>query len=266
LATTSYIIPAAILPNLHFLGPYVDEVELVLFESKMQDNLPAVDEMREMNRLAAEYDLSFNVHLPGDVFLGDPDPALRAEFRDTILRFYERTLALDPSLYTLHLDSRNADGTRDSDRQAWTQRVWESVESLVRKGIDPHRVTIENLEYPLEWVWPLVDAMGMTFCLDIGHLLRYGYDVATHIDTFLARSSIVHLHGVHNGVDHLQVEWIPHEDWHLICRALANYVGIVSLEVFSLDDLGPSCCRLLEDLREKTGDEARDNHPADSTR
>ena len=46
LATTSYIFPAEILPNIRCLGRYFDEVELVLFESGQEDNLPTPGEIR----------------------------------------------------------------------------------------------------------------------------------------------------------------------------------------------------------------------------
>ncbi|MGA2401516.1 MAG: cobamide remodeling phosphodiesterase CbiR [Syntrophobacteraceae bacterium] len=251
LATTSYIIPAPILPNLHFLGPYVDEVEIVLFESGDESNLPSSAEIREMARVGSDLDITYNIHLPADLFFGDPDPTLREKFAETALRFYERTLSLDPTLYILHLDSRRADGTKEEDQRAWIDRVGESVEGLGCEGLDLHRVAVENLEYPLERVLPLVERSGMTFCLDIGHLLRYGYDVETVIEAFLEKSSMVHLHGVNCGADHVGIEWIPQEKWETISRALQNYCGGVSLEVFALADLASSLQRMQEIIERK---------------
>ena len=123
LATTSYIFPAEILPNIRYLGRYLDEVELVLFESGWESNLPTPGEIREMVRVASDLDLTYNVHLPSDLFFGDPDPALRRKFCETAFSFYERTLRLAPSSYILHLDSRKADGTVEPDRSAWGDRV-----------------------------------------------------------------------------------------------------------------------------------------------
>ena len=138
LATTSYILPSALLPNIQFLGRYVDEVELVLFESGNQSNLPTPQEVREMARLAADFDLTYNVHLPGDLFFGDPDPTLRREFCATAVRFYERTLPLDPTSYILHLDSRRADGTIEEDQGSWQGRVSESLEAMRLHGHRPY--------------------------------------------------------------------------------------------------------------------------------
>jgi adenosylcobalamin phosphodiesterase len=244
LATTSYILPAALLPNIQFLGRYVDEVELVLFESGGQSNLPTQEEVREMIRLAADFDLTYNVHLPGDLFLGDPDPTLRREFCATAVRFYERTLPLDPTSYTLHLDSRGADGKIEPDPAVWQGRVAESLETLQRYGLDLRRLVVENLEFPLEKLSFLAAAFDLGFCLDIGHLLFYRHDVGEHLQAFLPKSSLVHLHGVTDGRDHRGVNHIPSQTWDAIIRGLEEYRGVVSLEVFSLEDLIPSLERI----------------------
>lgn len=246
LSTTSYIIPAPILPNLRFLGPHLDEVEIVLFESGEESNLPSTAEIREMARIGSDLDITYNIHLPGDLFFGDPDPALRWKFVETALRFYDRTLSLDPTIYILHLDSRRADGTQEADEMAWMDRVTGALEHLHHGGLDLRRVAVENLEYPLERVQPLVESNHMTFCLDIGHLIRYGYDLESSIHAFLKQTSMIHLHGVHDGRDHRGIEWIQAQEWETISSALQEYCGGVSLEIFSLDDLSSSLQRIEE--------------------
>jgi hypothetical protein len=65
IGTTSYIIPADILPNARFLAGKVQDIQLVLFE--MEDslnNLPDATQVDELNDLAEEYKLSYTVHLP----------------------------------------------------------------------------------------------------------------------------------------------------------------------------------------------------------
>jgi sugar phosphate isomerase/epimerase len=249
LATTSYIFPAEILPNIRRLGRYFDEVELVLFESGRDDNLPTPGEIREMACLASDLDLTYNVHLPADLFFGDPDPTLRREFCETAFSFYERTLPLAPTSYILHLDSRKADETLEPDRSAWRNRVGESLQTMQMKGIELRRVAVENLEYPLELISPFAEAFDMSFCLDIGHLLRYGHDVGEQMASFLKMSSVVHLHGVDNGKDHTGLDHIPPAEWGVICKALEEYDGGLCLEVFSLDDLSVSLNRMQEIVR-----------------
>jgi len=251
IATTSYILPAEILPNISFLANYFDEIELVLFESGRESNLPTLGEIREMARLASVLDLTYNVHLPADLFFGDPDAALRRRFCDTAVRFYRRTQPLTPTCYILHLDSRRADGTVEPDKSAWGNRVRESIETMRMKGLDLRRVAVENLEYPLQRISPFVEAFDMSFCLDVGHLLRYGHDVAEQMGSFLKKSSKVHLHGVDNGKDHLGLDLIAPAQWGVIRSSLEGYGGGVSIEVFSLDDLTPSLARMLEISRKE---------------
>ena len=66
LSTTSCIIPESILANLLFLGPYLDEVELVFFETRTETNFPSHQDIRSMRQVAEDLDITFNLHLPGD--------------------------------------------------------------------------------------------------------------------------------------------------------------------------------------------------------
>jgi sugar phosphate isomerase/epimerase len=251
LGTTSYIIPADILPNVRYLGRYFDEIELVLFESGHESNLPTAVDIREMARLAVDLDITYNVHLPADLFFGDPDPALRRKFCETAFSFYERTLPLCPTAYILHLDSRRADETVEPDGSAWANRVRESLEIMQTKGIELRRLAVENLEYPLQRILPFAEAFGVSFCLDIGHLLRYGHDAAEQMRSFLKMCSMVHLHGIDNGKDHKSIDHIPPTVWKAICEGLEKYHGGLSIEVFSFDDLTVSLNRMQEMVRKK---------------
>lgn len=238
LGTTSYIIPDAAVPNIRFLGPSMDEIELLLFESKGEYSLPSPAEIGEMRHLAAEFDLVYNVHLPTDIFLGDPDPLVRNRSRQTILRFMDRTSHLDPTAFILHCESSDAEVRKNTDRDAWMGRVIESLEKLVRAGADPTRIALENIEYAPETIFAISEHLGMSLCIDIGHLLRYGHDLSGQLSRFIAASSMIHLHGVKNGRDHVGIQWIPEETWCAIYRTLEpGYTGSVSLEMFSLEEL-----------------------------
>jgi sugar phosphate isomerase/epimerase len=158
---------------------------------------------------------------------------------------------LDPTLYILHLDSRRADGTIEPDPFAWADRVEESLSALVMAGLDPGCVAVENLEYTLDRLIPFVEKTGLKLCLDIGHIILYGHDLRVHLDRFLSKSAMIHLHGVRKGVDHKSVQWISKGDWEMICRLLADYDGGLSIEIFSLDDLATSLDRLQDTLQKK---------------
>lgn len=240
LSTTSYIIPAPILPNVEFLGPHLDEVELVLFESGQEQNLPSRSEIRELFRLARRLGLTYNVHLPTDVFLGDPRKEIRRASVDTLLRFYRRTVPLEPTLYVLHLETRSTSGEKETDPDAWLVRVRSSLEELWRAGVDPGMVALENLGYPPTWLRPLVEEMGVWYCVDVGHLIRYGFEAIEELRQSLPRCAMLHLHGVEDGVDHRGVHLLPGPIWEGISRMLQDYQAGVSIEVFSLEDLRES--------------------------
>ena len=73
LSTTSCVIQESILANLLCLGPHLDEVELVFFETVKETNLPSRQDIRDMRQAAKDLDISYNVHLPGTCSLG-PGP------------------------------------------------------------------------------------------------------------------------------------------------------------------------------------------------
>jgi len=99
LATTSFIYPDRILPNAVRLAPYLDEMELILFESK---NLPDRVEISDLSALQNKQGLSYNVHLPLDIFLGHPSDKARREGVAAVHEAIALTKKLTPSTYTLH--------------------------------------------------------------------------------------------------------------------------------------------------------------------
>ena len=58
LGTTSYIIPADILPNVRYLADKVDDIELVLFKADNYSNLPSEALVKKLRRIAADHALS----------------------------------------------------------------------------------------------------------------------------------------------------------------------------------------------------------------
>ncbi|MBW2327110.1 MAG: hypothetical protein JRF45_11650 [Deltaproteobacteria bacterium] len=86
------------------LAPYLDEIELLLFEST-PGSLPSIHEVKQLLSLANEFDLTYNIHLPLDIYLGAPERSIRRFALDTIKQIVDLTASLSPSTYTLHLPS-----------------------------------------------------------------------------------------------------------------------------------------------------------------
>ena len=72
LGTTSYIIPDDILPNARYLAGKVSDIELILFEvDDGPNNLPSHETIEGLKQVTREYDMTYTVHLPLDLKLGD---------------------------------------------------------------------------------------------------------------------------------------------------------------------------------------------------
>src|SRR5688572_28636533 len=107
LGTTSYILPADILPNARYLAGRVRDIELVLFEvDEGPNNLPTPEVVAELAVLGQAQDLTYTIHLPLDLRLGaggDEGHVSLAKAR----RVIDCTRGLDPWAYVLHLDGRD---------------------------------------------------------------------------------------------------------------------------------------------------------------
>jgi hypothetical protein len=62
LATTSFIYPDDYIPNVKMLGPFVDEIELLLFESNAIESFFSASIIDKLQRLATDLNLSYNSH------------------------------------------------------------------------------------------------------------------------------------------------------------------------------------------------------------
>jgi sugar phosphate isomerase/epimerase len=247
LATTSYIYPDHIVPNVAMLAPFLDEIELILFESNGLDNYPDQAEMKGLTDLSASQGVRYHVHLPIDIYLGERTEEIRCQGVATVKQVMEWTLCLNPSLYTLHFEMRTNHGQEETDIEVWRRRLIRSVQEIVKWGIEPKRISIETLAYPFEWIEDIVNEFGFSICLDIGHMVIYHQDIRGYLKKYLPQTSIIHLHGVDNGVDHLGIERLNGKIVDLILSKLRSFTGILSIEVFSFGDLKNS----LEVLEQK---------------
>ena len=132
LATTSFIYPDHYIPNVKMLGPYVDEIELLLFESTVPDALPSRKVVAELDRLSKEFSISYNVHLPTDVSLSDPDPEQQAVAMETISRVIDLVNPLTPSILVLHLPYQE-ESFSDLVVRNWRQRIFQNLSNISSK-------------------------------------------------------------------------------------------------------------------------------------
>jgi len=242
LGTTSFIYPDHYIPNVKMLGPYLDEIELLLFESA-HDSLPSKRETKELSMLAEEFDITYDIHLPLDIYLGDKDPSIRRRAVETIKDVVDLTLPLAPSIFTLHLSYDEAYNENSSDKDIvnkWRERIYESMELLLSTGIKSRSIAIENLMYPFEWAEEIISSLNLSACIDTGHLIRMNADIKEPFDKYHDRTSIMHFHGVKDNVDHLSLDKLTDNETSDIIQILKTYTGTAIIEVFSYDNLQAS--------------------------
>ena len=231
LGSTSYVYPDDILPNVRRLANAVDDIELVLFELDDYSNLPDEATLAELQHLAAAHDLTYTVHLPLDLCVAPGDPSLEKAHK--IIRL---TRILEPFAYVAHLNAKQPLQTGDWD--TWRASCLLGLEELSREIGSPERLCIENLErWPHEEMYPLLERLPVSFCLDIGHLWLQGLDVPAAITHLAGRTRVVHLHGIAKR-DHKSLTHAPPAQLHAALNALdeAAYRGVLTLEVFTVED------------------------------
>jgi sugar phosphate isomerase/epimerase len=236
LATTSFIYPDDYVPNVRRLGPHVDEIELLCYESA---HLPARGTIDELSRLSGEFGVTYNVHLPSDLSISHRDGSHRERAVQAVLRAFERVAPLSPTTCTLHIPCDGHPLPAD-EIERWRDRVQVSLEKILETGVSPGLISVETLDYPLGALKDLIGAFGLSVCLDVGHLILHGRDVEKTFAEFEAKTAIIHLHGVRDGKDHLALDLLPHALGAPLTRILPTYKGVVSLEVFSFNHLSAS--------------------------
>ena len=99
--------------------------------------------MAELRRLSQAHDLTYTVHLPLDLRLGDDD-TLRHPSLEKARRVVERTRSLDPFAYVVHLDGQAIQHGADAEALArWQWQAARSLEQVAGWAGDPTDGTLE---------------------------------------------------------------------------------------------------------------------------
>jgi len=235
LGTTSFIYQDSYVSNVKILGPYLDEIELLLFESK-PGYLPKQNEIDELSILSKEFDITYNIHLPTDISFGHKNPSVRQHAVETILRVFDLISPLSPSTRTLHLSYDEASREKENVKK-WQEFTCETIKQLINFGVKAEEISIETLDYPFKWLKEIVRDFKFSICMDIGHLIVCDVDINKFYNSYCDNISIIHLHGVENRRDHISLERLPEERAGEIIEILNKFTKVVSIEVFSYDDL-----------------------------
>lgn len=239
IGTTSFIYPDHYVPNVKMLGPYFDEIELLLFESLQPDVLPAPAVIAQLAHLAEKYDLTYNVHLPTDISITDPHPSKQKRAIDTILSIIDLTSPLSPSGYALHIPYNRVSFETETVKK-WQNQAHANLRKILAAGIQPDSILVETLDYPCELLSGIIGELDLSICLDLGHLMLQGYDIKSAFNRYGAKTAMIHLHGFINNRDHLDLNTLSDDNIEPLLWILRQFTKTVSLEVFSFEDLQAS--------------------------
>ncbi len=239
--TSSYIIPSDILDNVNVLAETVDDIELLLFESDEISNLPDLKTINELVNLAEQHDLTYTVHFPLDISLGDSKENERLESVEKCLRIINLMEPVKPFAYIVHCSGNNehSDSSRSENVDSWKSSVSKSLKELIDSGIANHRICVETLNYPFEIIEDIIYNLKLSICLDIGHILLGGYSVKNYLARYLERTRVIHLHGITEGKDHRSISYIDSKCLSDLIKRLYNDGSnnrVVTLEVFNESD------------------------------
>jgi sugar phosphate isomerase/epimerase len=239
IGTTSFIYPDYFIPNVRMLGPYLDEIELLLFESDSVASLLSKSVISDLIQLSENFNLTYNIHLPTDISISDPDPKKQQRAVDILIRVIDQTADLLPSTCTLHVPYTNL-SFEDNKVRRWQNLVCNHLGKILAKGIPPEKLALETLDYPIDILSKIIEKLNLALCLDIGHLIVHGYDIQSIFNNYAELISIIHLHGVDHCRDHLALDQLPERLLRTVIWILKNFKGTVSLEVFCFQHLDTS--------------------------
>src|SRR5512145_1776084 len=249
LGTTSYIIPADILPNVRYLAGKVRDVELVLFEvDDGPNNLPGPGQIAELRSLAAEHDLTYTVHLPLDLRLAE-DGSPRHVSLEKARRVIDCTRELEPWAYVLHLDGKSVRNHATPEAlQRWQDQAVGSLELVGGWVGGVGKLAVENLEgYPLGFYQPVLERVAVSRTVDVGHLWLDGHNPSAYLREALPRTRVIHLHGIARSArDHASLAHVEPAKLRAVIDELvrADYRGVLTLEIFSEEDFLTSLAAL----------------------
>lgn len=238
LGSTSYIIPADIIPNVKELAPLIDDIEIILFQSPDYCNIPSEEQIGVLHDLASVNQMTYTVHLPIDRKAGDPDPLERKLFCAGVKEIVNRCIPLKPAAWILHLEGISKDAG-DIEITDWKRRCHETMENILYLFPSSESIAIENLNYPWYWHKDITKIHNTSLCCDVGHLWNcFQNKWEDHLKEMLPSTRVIHLHGVTDGKDHISLsEGNLHyiKSFFDIIR-MYNYSGIITLEIFNEND------------------------------
>lgn len=233
---TSWVVRGSHGDNLRVLAADVSDMELVLFDTPEASNIPTPDEIGRLSALCRELGMTCTVHLAQDI-CASADMKERTEAEDSALRLMELCAPLDPFAWIVHFCGERRGPLPSSDMERWRDLTRRSAGRLAAGVKNRDRICVETLDFDFDLIFGVVKGAGLSVCLDVGHLVKYGYDVRARITKYMAAARVVHIHGVRpDGEDHVDLSYLDRGIFKFLMNAADDgRERVATLEVFEGD-------------------------------
>lgn len=241
LGATSCTFEGTLLENARYMASQVDDIELILYNCRGEDNFLSPSEIEQLNRLAEAYNVGYTIHLPSSLGTVEMDSRWLKKAVNDWRRGVECTLALHPRAYVWHWEAEKFGNVPSDDLGSWHNKVREAAERFLHYGlVPPELLCVENLSFAYRLIYEDVVDLGLSVCLDMGHWWRFTLEDELWPE-LLPRTKVIHLHGVDRKQerDHLAFGAEDECYWRKLATVLKNFEGdrelILTLEVFNYE-------------------------------
>lgn len=226
LGAPSYVLPTGYIENVTYLMDKVDDVQLLAFDSMANDPLFKDDTLLTLDYLARDADLSYSIHMPVKPKLFD---AFDRRLESTLL-ILERLKDTNITSYTFHFDLPGDVKYKDLSKKEIVkiQDRYIVFFNDIKKKYPDINISLENTATPLALLDRIVMRSGVSYCIDIGHLIKQGWDLG-EIEPRLSKTSVIHLHGCEE-IDGEKKDHRPIVYDRKIFRLLETFTGVVTVE------------------------------------
>ena len=218
------------------MSDFVDDIELLFFESFDNSSLISNSEIVELRSISLDKNISYSVHCPIDIHAGSADRTVQDKFVNQIEHIIEITKTLNISGYIVHLDGIS-DSSTDEEIKSWRCNVDSVCKRIGEiKSIDSSMICIENLGYDPTFNINIVNKNNFSFCLDMGHFWLHKHEWKSFFPFVLNKTRVIHLHGIHNGKDHRSLKVNDNLELdYFLTSCLTDYSKLLTIELFNKD-------------------------------
>ena len=243
-----------IVENADILATIVENVEIVLFHTPTQNNDPSRQDIIKLSEISRQTGVSYTVHLPTALDVASSDSRRRREAVQLAKALIKQTIELNPLHFILHVPYSPPTLVYEYEPgmylkhisnpawQNWLRRATASLIEITTVNGKATELLVENINFSVCYLEPLVQKGFCGLCLDVGHLLLDREPVTPEIARHRKVIREIHIHGVRGHTDHHSLSILPQKRLSKWLQQITGmgFSGILNLEVFSPADLNSS--------------------------